>query len=354
MLGLSIYLGSDCDMEGKLKKARAFGMKLLFTSLHIPEDDHSIYQMRLKELGRLARKYELELVADISPQSISFLGIENYEELIEWGLTGIRPDYGYTDDLIVSLSQKMKVGLNASTVTKEEIERWSEMGVNTSNLEAWHNYYPRPETGLEETFFAERNTMFLEYGIQTMAFIPGDNQFRGPIYSGLPTLEKHRSLPPHVACAELLYRYKVDHVLVGDISLSDEQMEKLSLLSEGIIPLDVENPDHQFERFHVAGRHENRPDPARDVIRSVASRRFQDRPDPLPSVERKSGAVTIDNVNYGRYAGEIQLTKRTLPADDRVNVIGNVTQSDLPLLQWIGASQPFDLRLKNDATHERN
>lgn len=354
MLGLSIYLGSDCDMEEKLKKAQDSGMKVLFTSLHIPEDDHSTYETRLKELGRLARKYELELVADISPQSTSYLGIENYEELIEWGLTGIRPDYGYTDDLIVTLSQKMKVGLNASTVTEDEIERWIKMGANTRNLEAWHNYYPRSETGLDEAFFVERNTMFRKYGIQTLAFIPGDEQFRGPIYAGLPTLEKHRGMSPHVACAELLYRYKVDHVLVGDISISDNQHRKLSLLAQGVMPLDVENPDHQFESFHVAGRHKNRPDPARDVIRSVASRSLHNRPDPLPSVERKSGAVTIDNVNYGRYAGEIQLTKRTLPADDRVNVIGNVTEKDLPLLQWIGASQPFHLRLKNDATHERN
>ncbi|WP_226655263.1 DUF871 domain-containing protein [Pseudalkalibacillus hwajinpoensis] len=351
---MSIYLGSDGDMEGKLKKAEAFGLKVLFTSLHIPEEDHSTYQTRLKELGRLARKFELALVADISPQSISYLGIENYEELIEWGLTGIRPDYGYTDDLIVSLSQKMKVGLNASTVTKVEIERWIEMGANSRNLEAWHNYYPRPETGLDDAFFAERNAMFRKYGIQTMAFIAGDEQFRGPIYAGLPTLEKHRGMPPHGACAELIYRYKVDHVLVGDISISDDQLSKLSLLAQGVIPLDVENPDQQFERFHVAGRHENRPDPARDVIRSMASRRFHDRPDPLPSVERKSGVVTIDNANYGRYAGEIQLTKRSLPADDRVNVIGNVTENDLPLLQWIGASQPFHLQLKNDAIYERN
>ena len=341
-------------MEEKLKKAHVFGMKLLFTSLHIPEDDHSTYETRLKELGRLARKYELELVADISPQSISYLGIEHYEELLEWGLSGIRPDYGYTDNLIVSLSQKMKVGLNASTVTKEEIVRWIEMGANTSNLEAWHNYYPRPETGLDEAFFLERNHLFKEHGIQTMAFIPGDKQLRGPIYAGLPTLEKHRNVSPHIACAELLFHYKVDHVLVGDREISDNQLHKLSLLGQGVISLDVENSYEQFERFHVAGRHENRPDPARDVIRSTKSRRFHDRPEPMHAMNRKCGSVTIDNVNYGRYAGEIQLTKRDLPADDRVNVIGNVIRNDLPLLQWIGASQPFDLRLKNDATDERN
>jgi uncharacterized protein len=354
VLGMSIFLGSDGDMEGKLEKAQSFGVKVLFTSLHIPEDDHTIYETRLKELGRLAKKYKMELVADISPHSITFLGIESYEDLLQWGLSGIRPDYGYTDDLIVSLSQKMKVGLNASTVTREDIERWIELGVNTGNLEAWHNYYPRPDTGLDEDFFSERNRLFKEYGIQTMAFIPGDEQLRGPIYAGLPTLEKHRHVPPHIACADLLYHYKVDHVLVGDISISDEQLSKLSLLAEGVIPLDVENSNDQFERFHVDGRHENRPDPARDVIRSAASRRFHERPEPMISMERKCGAVTIDNVNYGRYAGEIQLTKRDLPADDRVNVIGNVTQNDLPLLQWVGASQPFDLRLKNDATDERN
>lgn len=355
MLGISVYLGSDGgDVEQRLERAKTNGFDAIFTSLHIPEDDHSLYQTRLKELGQLARKFEMELVADISPESITHLNIQHYEELLDWGVNGVRPDYGYTDDLIVSLSQLMKVGLNASTVSREEIETWLQMGANASNLEAWHNYYPRPETGLDVDFFSERNHLFREYGIQTMAFIPGDQKFRGPIYSGLPTLEKHRSMSPHMACAELLYHYQVDKVLIGDISVSDDQLEKLSLLAKGVIPLEVSKVDDQFESFHVKGKHRNRPDPARDVIRSVESRQLQHRPEPIPSLKRKRGAITIDNMNYGRYAGEIQLVKHDLPEDDRVNVIGNVIREDLPLLNYIGASQPFELLLKIDATHERN
>ena len=51
------------------------GCKGIFTSLHIPEDDPSLYATRLKELGSLAKQYKMELVADISPKSLAYLGV---------------------------------------------------------------------------------------------------------------------------------------------------------------------------------------------------------------------------------------------------------------------------------------
>ena len=35
--------------------------------------------------------------------------------------------------------------------------------------------------------------------------------------------------------------------------------------------------------------------------------------------ERVTGSITIDNENYGRYTGEIQIIRSNLKADDRVN-----------------------------------
>ncbi len=38
---------------------------------------------------------------------------------------------------------------------------------------------------------------------------------------------------------------------------------------------------------------------------------------------------------YLRYKGELQITKRDLLPDEKVNVLGHVVRSDLPLLNFI-------------------
>ena len=50
---------------------------------------------------------------------------------------------------------------------------------------------------------------------------------------------------------------------------------------------------------------------------------------PLNTVERKLYDVTIDNVKFGRYQGEVGIMKQNLPADERVNVIGKALINEL-------------------------
>ncbi len=40
--------------------------------------------------------------------------------------------------------------------------------------------------------------------------------------------------------------------------------------------------------------------------------------------ERKKGSVTLDNEQILRYMGEIQIMKRDLPADEKVNRVARV------------------------------
>ena len=42
----------------------------------------------------------------------------------------------------------------------------------------------------------------------------------------------------------------------------------------------------------------------------------------------------IDNVDYGRYMGELQIDLCPLPADPRVNVVAQVCEPDLALLPY--------------------
>ena len=55
---------------------------------------------------------------------------------------------------------------------------------------------------------------------------------------------------------------------------------------------------------------------------------------PRNNVARSVGTVTIDNVDYGRYMGELQIDLCPLPADPRVNVVAQVCEPDLALLPY--------------------
>ena len=45
--------------------------------------------------------------------------------------------------------------------------------------------------------------MFKKYGFTTQAFFAGDENLRGPLYEGLPTLEKQRYYSPLASILEL-------------------------------------------------------------------------------------------------------------------------------------------------------
>lgn len=354
MLGISVYLQKNrMDQNAAwIEKAAQYGLNSIFTSLHIPEDNPAEYKELLQELGSLATKHKMELMADVSPRSLDYLGLdwEQYDELLQWGLSGIRADYGFTTQQIVELSHKMKIGINASTVTREELLAWQDAGLNTGNVEAWHNFYPRSETGLDKDFLMERNQMFHSLGIAAMAFVPGNQDLRGPVFSGLPTLEKHRGLLPHLAAAELMGSCFTDKVLIGDHSVTDEQLALLAFLGKKIIPLRIESISREHSEL-MNRPLTNRMDPARDVIRVVESRSFaslgEKKIPPSNQNERPRGTITIDNELYGRYAGEWQIAINDLPQDEKVNCIGKVIHEDLPLLNEIKAGHKFQFIVRD-------
>lgn len=254
-------------------------------------------------------------------------------------------DYGITPKEIARVSHKMKVALNASTITDS---LWKELiteKIRVENVEAWHNFYPRPETGLAKSFLQKQNEYLHECGIKTMAFIPGDGEKRGPLYEGLPTLEKHRNMRPLEAYLELVQACGVDKVLIGDISGSVESVQEIASASRGIIPLRYKSFITDKEVLKMVEQvHTNRLDPARDVIRSVESREeHKVILQPMHTIARKKGSITIDNELYGRYAGEMQVAIHDLPADEKVNVVGMVVEEDISLLPYVGAGKMFQL-----------
>lgn len=347
MFGFSVFLGKPLSetFEDQMDRRLKAGFDSVFTSLHIPEDDSSVYLERLKRLGDWTSKHNLSLYADISGEALEKMGLSfsDPEGLRNTGLTGLRMDYGIPMDRIASLSNMFAVALNASTLTEEDLEELSRQGACMENFVAWHNYYPRPETGLSKAAFAEKNRWLKEKGLKVASFVPGDEECRGPLYAGLPTLEKHRYQNPFAGALESLRDCWVDEVFIGDPSLSMETFEQFRLFNEtGRLLLLAELYQTSVR---IEGVHTNRPDPARDVFRSSEGRLENTGTiKPERTDARPVGSITVDNDLYGRYSGEVQITYKDLPSDDKINVVGRIRKEDVAVLLQSRAGEKIEIR----------
>ncbi len=223
------------------------------------------------------------------------------------------------------------------------IDQLANAKANLCHIEAWHNFYPRPETGLDPAWFAQKNKWLHALGFKTMAFISGDAQQRGPLFAGLPTLEAHRGLLPLAAYLELR-QLAIDHVYVGDPQLSPRSIAAFqSYVHDQVLLIQVQTDDERL--LHLTWH--SRPDIAQKVVRLAEARleHIFATPQPAQTDPRPRGSITLDNSAYGRYAGELQLTRCDLPADPRVNVIGKIEPSNLPLLDQIGPHQAIRFKI---------
>lgn len=344
MYGFSIFMNADLDdrVRSYINTMASHGFGGIFTSMHIPEDDTSLYQARLGVLGKLAKAHQLTLMVDISGDALEKSGFsfDRLDDLKSVGVTGLRMDYHISNETIAKVSQTMTVSLNASTITQADIDELRQYHAEFKNLEAWHNYYPRPETGLLREIFLKKNHFLKQNGFTVMAFVPGDDQLRQPLYETLPTLEDHRQMHPLAALLDMK-QLSVDHIYIGDGGLKPyTSLQCQRFIHDDTLMLRAIAQTDDFQ--YVEGDHENRQDSARDVIRSAYAR-FKTIPSISPenTVVRSVGAITIDNCDYGRYMGEIQLVKHDLAADKKVNKVGYVIDDDIDLIAYIGAGQKF-------------
>ncbi|MGG0413889.1 MupG family TIM beta-alpha barrel fold protein [Peribacillus simplex] len=333
MIGISFYL-QDPHAETQIIHAANQGVKRAFTSLHIPEEKGDPVK-RMIRLLKLSEAYGMEIHADVSLNTLDHLGISEVTDLWPLGIKGIRLDDGFDKETIISLSKVFSLSLNASTLNEDELLAVLGGGVEPESLIAWHNFYPRPETGLEEEYFHEQNRMFKKYGIPIFAFIPGAGSKRGPLHEGLPTLEKHRLMNPYAAGIELIQH--VEGVYVGDQGTEHNLLENLIAYKNlNILTVRMES------RFLHSGQYKLRPDVSQDVFR-LQNTRVTANVEPSNTVARSLGSITMDNDAYGRYRGEVQICKRDLGANHRVNVIGRVIEEDIPLLSLLKPGQTIKL-----------
>ncbi|APH20730.1 DUF871 domain-containing protein [Clostridium botulinum] len=355
--GISIFLGMDNSIDEILeliKIAKNNGYDRIFTSLHIPEANYNVIVEEFRLALDMAKKMNMKIIADISPKGFEYLQIKDMDlnKIKNIGIDVLRLDFGFTEEQIAEFTNNnlgIKIELNASTMTKDFLNKLNKYNVNYKNVQACHNYYPRKDTGISESLFLKKNSMLKEIGVEVSAFVPSLVGKRGPIYEGLPTIEKHRFMNPYLS-AKHLFAMGVDNVFFGDAMPSKEEIMEVGMIKEDIIELEVDLEDNSLITCNYLNQdfYTNRVDVAENVIRAAEGRLIVNNSviEPFNTVDRKVGYVTLDNKEYLRYMGELQILLTNLEKDDRVNVIAKVKKDELFLLKYINEGRKFRFKIE--------
>ena len=356
--GISIYPGLDNTLEENLAlidKAAAAGLTRVFTSLHIPESNRETLKHEIGTLLGAARAHHMEVISDVSPMTLKLLGMETFSpsKFRILGITTLRLDYGFPPKEIARLShnsQHLKIELNASTLTQNMLRELADCKADFSRIDAMHNFYPRVGTGISEGLLARRNAPLHALGIHVGAFVTTqEGRRRGPLGEGLPTLESHRQMDPGRAARHLV-ALGIDSVFLADSLPTEEEIIALGAIRDDCVTLEAELLTRDRATCGLLSHtFTSRIDAARDAIRAQESRSVLAAAHatiaPAHTAVRPRGAITIDNETAGRYMGELDIVKRNLPADPRVNVCARIAKADLPLLACITPGRRFSFVL---------
>ncbi len=342
---VAVYLNNDNDwekIERYLNKASSLGYDEIFSSLHLPEVSFITQMKGIEKLMELASTFQMRTTFDVGGDTLDI--IFSNEELVnkikELKITNLRLDCYYSKQQIEGIVNKLNISgfvLNASTLQEEELIDNLSMIRNvlpTAIITSCHNFYIRAESGISVEYMMKQNALFKKYELEITACLPSLNEPRGPLFIGLPTLEKHRECDLSEAALELYYLCGNDRIMIGDGFASDKELEIISDIF-GNKPLEIEiktvvnDPIVKEKLFSTT--HYLRPDNGVNAYRLESSRKMAlpgSLIQPNNQVERKVNSITIDNKLYQRYSGEIQIVFNQMPADQRVNVIGEVINAN--------------------------
>ena len=335
-------------IDTTLELAYRYGFDEVFTSIHLPE--YSLLQQLecLNIIAARAEKYHFYITVDIGGHYIpEVLGNEKYLSMLKSAdVDFIRLDYGFDKNQVGELYKKINnrgFVVNASIYRKDEV---SEVINNLKSLDekleirACHNFYVRNETGIDETTAIRQDSYFKEYDMPVCYCIPSYSNPRGPLFEGLCTLEKHRHKTISEVLTDLVINYDVQYVMMADEWLSEDEFREFEETYEELSrPLNDEEEIHvkldetvsrQEKNIVLNKAHVFRYDSPYDFLRSQSSRQMAELASvirPGNTGKRAKGAITIDNERYRRYSGELQVVMTETESDDRVNVVGVVSNN---------------------------
>ena len=355
--GISVYPGMDNSSEENLafiRRAAQHGVSRIFTSLHIPENDRNRFTDELHLLLHMARDFHLDVIADVTPESANLLGLSSctLASFQKIGIHTLRLDDGFDASAIAAFTRSAMnahIQLNASTISEPFLSELSKNGADFSRLEALHNFYPRKNTGLSIRTFLKKTALLHRFGIRTGAFVATQSgRKRGPLRDGLPTLELHRDFSVDLAARHLV-ALGSDDVFLADALPTETEIAALAATTPSCVTLRATPAIQSAALTLLTEPFTARPDEARDVVRATESRaRAKKMALPLfpeNTINRPVGTITVDNTDYLRYAGELQITKRDLPADARVNVLAYIHEEERVLLPCIHPESTFRILL---------
>ena len=343
---ISIYPNHIDDLyELKVKQtielASKYNFKEVFTSLHLPEFSLSEQLQCLNIINEYVSRYNMKLIVDIGGNNIDELINNNY--LVKYNIDYFRLDYGYNFEQIKKLYNSLNIKgfiINASMYNesqiKDKLRQLRSIDENIS-IRACHNFYVRPESGLDPLFAFRQASYFKKENIPVYYFVPSYSNPRGPLYVGLCTIENHRYLSIKQVLSDLYFNYDLDSFIMADEWLNENDFIEIdnTLKSfedlDNIIEVELFEGISEEEINIVLGKHSFRYDSNSSFLRSASSRVMAEIGkdiNPNHNVKRHRSFITIDNRLNKRYSGEMQIVLKDCDEDSGVNVVGKIINED--------------------------
>ena len=313
-------------------QAKEFQCTELYCSLHIPEAKN--LRQFLRYLKTLHTSEGFTFIADISPHVSKMLNLrfDQLPQLMEYGIKSVRVDFGYSEDEVIALAHAgFRVAINASTISKESLERFKEL-----DLIGWHNYYPRPETGISKSYMLQQNQLLRSYGIPIVTFIPGESYWRAPFYASLPTLESQRALNTYVNYLEMRQLASDSDICLAEgVLQEDHKLWIRRYDTEQVLTLPVSVLDSMKEQFYHSYF------PIRKEVSEMSWRLdhtralFQAPNYYLNTNKRAKASIQMDLEGYGRYQGELHIMKQDATLHPLVTRVGAILEPYENLVDFI-------------------
>lgn len=358
MLCISLYPDKTTlqEDEAYLELARSLGYGRVFTSfLQINPEDPRRSVMRIRESCSLAREKGFEVTLDIHPLVFDYIHAEptDLRYFYEMGVTTVRLDAGFNGRTEAAMTHNpwgIGIELNMSN-DNPMLDLVEAYGADAQRLSGSCNFYPQRYTGMPLDAFRSVAERYRSHHMRSAAFITSQaaSVSPWPVCEGNCTLEMHRDLPIRLQARHLKMLNLVDDWIVGNAYAPEEELAAVAeeyRRDRPVVGVVLDAEASEAERELLLGHGQRyRGDCSPYMIRSCEGRRtFGNRP--LPAHLNRDvarGDVLVLNEDYGQYRAEVQIALLDRPADPRVNVVGRVTEDELPLIDALRRYEEFDL-----------